>query len=133
MRKYFLSVMLLAISSIHASAIPCFTPGEDKTFFDQPTVMLGIAFNFGGAASAQNFGITAKVLSNDFQDYQAATVGMTYFPKKESSNLGLDVGLAYKATTAVGTVGWDFLSNQLQFSAGYVDAQEPQGSYVCVG
>ena len=133
MRKYFLSVMLLAISSIHASAIPCFTPGEDKTFFDQPSVMLGIAFNFGGAASVQNFGIPANVLSNDFQGYQATSVGMTYFPKKESNNLGLDVGLAYKAATAVGTVGWDYFGNQLQFSTGYVDAQEPQGSYVCVG
>ena len=125
--------MLMATSSTHASAIPCFTPAEDKTFFDQPTVMLGIAFNFGGAASAQNYGITANVLSNDFQDYQAASVGMTYFPNKESNNLRLDVGLASKAATAVGTFGWDYFGNQLQFSAGYVDAQEPQGSYVCVG
>ena len=125
--------MLMATSSTHASAIPCLTPAEDKTFFDQPTVMLGIAFNFGGAASVQNFGIPATVLSNDFQDYQAASVGMTYFPNKEFNNLRLDVGLASKTATAVGTFGWDYFGNQLQFSAGYVDAQEPQGSYVCVG
>ena len=79
--------------------------------------MLGISFNFGGGSSSQNFGITAKVLSNDWQDYQAAAVGVTYYPMKEASKLGIDAGLAYKSTFAVGTIGWDFLNQQPQISA----------------
>ena len=125
-------MMVFAIGSSNAFAT-CLGSIEEKTFFDQPTVMLGIAFNFGGAASTQSFGITAKVLSNDWQDYQSAAVGVTYFPMKDTDNLGLDVGLAYKATTAVGTVGWDFLNSAPQFSSGYVDAQEPQRTNYCIG
>ena len=132
MKKYMLPLVCLAFYSTPAFAVPAYCIlAEEKTFFDQPTVMLGIAFNFGGAASAQSFGITAKVLSNNFQEYHAASVGMTYFPTKETNNIGLDVGLAYKNTTTVGTMGWDFLNSAPQFSAGYVDAQEAQRAVFC--
>ena len=125
MKKYLLSAALLALGVTHAFARPEFCV-EDKSFFGQPAVMLGVTFNFGGGSAQQNFGITAKVLSNDWQDYQAAAVGVTYFPMKADHNLGLDASLAYKGTFAVGTIGWDFLNNQPQVSAGYVDAQEPR-------
>lgn len=124
MKKYLLSVALIALGASQASAAQC--PFQDKTFFDQPAVMLGISFNFGGGSAEQNFGITAKVLSNDWQDYQAAAVGVTYYPMKETNKVGLDASLAYKGTFAVGTIGWDFLNQQPQISAGYVDAQVPQ-------
>ena len=124
MKKYLMSAALLALGSTQAFAIQC--PLQTKEFFDQPTVMLGISFNFGGGSSTQNFGITAKILSNNWQDYQAAAVGMTYSPMKADHKVGLDASLAYKGTFAVGTIGWDFLNQQPQVSTGYVDAQEPQ-------
>jgi hypothetical protein len=130
MKKYLLSAALLALGSTQALALPECT-FEDKSFFDQPAVMLGLSFNFGGGSAEQSFGITAKVLSNDWQDYQAAALGMTYYPMKETNKVGLDASLAYKSTFAVGTIGWDFLNNQPQVSAGYVDAQEPKRSYGC--
>ena len=124
MNKYLLTAALLALGATQSFAAQC--PLQEKTFFDQPSVMLGVTFNFGGGAAEQNFGITAKVLSNDWQDYQAAAVGVTYFPMKADHKLGLDASLAYKGTFAVGTIGWDFLNQQPQVSAGYVDAQEPR-------
>jgi len=120
MKKYLLSAALLALCTTQAFAIIPLC-SEDKSFFDQPAVMLGVTFNFGGGAVAQNFGISAKVLSNDWQDYQAAAVGVTYFPMKTDHKLGLDASLAYKGSFAVGTIGWDFLNNQPQVSAGYVE------------
>ena len=125
MKKYLLSVALLGLASTQAFAC-CDCPTQEKAFFDQPTVMLGISFNFGSGSAEQNFGITAKVLSNDWQDYQAAAVGVTYYPMNETNKVGLDASLAYKGTFAVGTIGWDFLNKQPQVSAGYVDAQVPQ-------
>jgi hypothetical protein len=128
MKKILLSVALLALGSSYAAARPEFCV-EDKSFFGQPAVMLGVTFNFGGGSTEQNFGISAKILSNDWQDYQAAAVGVTYFPMKADHKLGLDASLAYKGTFAAGTLGWDFLNQQPQVSAGYVDAQEPRLSY----
>ena len=130
MKKLLLSIALIGLTSTQALAVQ-YCPLEDKSFFDQPAVMLGLTFNFGGGSAAQNFGITAKVLSNDWQDYQAAAVGFTYFPMNETNKVGLDAGLAYKSTFAVGTIGWDFLNNQPQVGAGYVDAQEPQRTFDC--
>ncbi len=126
MRKFLLPALLMALVPLKAFATIPWCTHEDKSFFDTPTIMLGMTFNFGGASTEQNIGISAKILSNDWQDYQAAALGFTYFPGAEAHKIGVDASLAYKATTAVGSVGWDIVNARPQVSFGYVDAQEPK-------
>ena len=126
-KKLLLTTLLLTASTTAAFAAPrpqC--DHENKTFFDQPSLMIGVVFNFGGGASAgQDLGITAKILSNDWQNYQAAALGVTFFPMKETNKVAFDASLAYKWDGAAATIGWDLTNAAPQFGLGYVDAQEP--------
>ena len=127
-KKLLLTTLLLTASTTAASAAVC-NP-EDKTFFDQPSLMIGVVFNFGGGASAgQGLGITAKILSNDWQNYQAAALGVTFFPMKETKKVALDASLAYKWDGAAASIGWDLTNSKPQFGLGYVDTQEPGCGY----
>ena len=127
MRKILLTTLLLTASTTSAFALPpkqC--NHEDKSFFDQPALMIGVVFNLGGATSAgQDLGITAKILSNDWQNYQAAALGVTFFPMKETKKVAFDASLAYKWDGAAASIGWDLTNAAPQFGLGYVDAQEP--------
>jgi hypothetical protein len=129
MKKCLLTILLLAASTASAFAEPPPPPQcdhEDKSLFDQPALMIGVVFNFGGGASAgKDLGITAKILSNDWQNYQAAAFGVTYFPMKETKKVALDASLAYKWDGAAASIGWDLTNATPQFGLGYVDAQEP--------
>jgi hypothetical protein len=127
-KKLLLTTLLLTASTTSAFAGPpppqC--DHEDKTFFDQPALMIGVVFNFGGNASVgQDLGITAKILSNDWQNYQAAALGVTFFPMKETKKVAFDASLAYKWDGAAASIGWDLTNATPQFGLGYVDAQEP--------
>lgn len=134
MRKFLLPALFLALAPLKGFAAPYpVCTHEDKSFFATPSIMLGVTFNFGGPSNGQNIGISAKILSNNWQDYQAAALGFTYFPSAEANKIGIDASLAYKTTAAVGTVGWDIVNARPQVSFGYLDAQEPKLEFCPVG
>lgn len=83
-----------------------------------PTVMLGLAFNFG-ADPKENIGVTAKVISNNDPDRFIFGGGGTYFPLAKEQ-FGLDISAGYLADHAAVTAGYDFMRWTPQISAGWV-------------
>lgn len=84
---------------------------------DGPTIMLGIAFDFG-ASPKDNFGITGKVLSNDRPGHFVVGAGGTYFPFAREQ-VGADISGGYLTDHAAVTAGYDFMRWNPQVSAGW--------------
>jgi hypothetical protein len=82
-----------------------------------PTVMLGIAFDFG-ANPKENIGITGKVISNDQPGRFVVGAGGTYFPFAREQ-FGADISGGYLTDHAAVTAGYDFMRWTPQISAGW--------------
>lgn len=87
-----------------------------------PAAFVGIGYTFGG-----NFGLTVKVLSSDHEDNGVLAVGASWYPQA-SNQFGLDVSAGYAGDNAAALVGWDFLQQKPQFSAGWADTDEDSTS-----
>lgn len=85
---------------------------------ENPTVMLGIAFNFG-ANPKENIGITGKVISTNEPHNFVIGVGSTFFPFAREQ-FGIDISGGYVTDNAAITAGYDFLRWTPQVSAGWV-------------
>lgn len=85
-----------------------------------PTVMLGLSFNFGGNAPVST-GLTLKLLSDDEADSFVGAAGVSYF-FDNGGYFGLDAGIGYLFEGDVATtLTYDFINDRPQFSIGYAD------------
>lgn len=85
----------------------------------RPTVMLGVAFNFGGGSAQSNVGITLKLLHSDRRNRAVGAVGVSFFPWGDDVAFGLDAGIGYTGRNAAAVISYDFLNASPQFSAGW--------------
>ncbi len=86
-------------------------------------VMLGVAYNFGGQASLNNLGITAKVLSSDEADKWVGALGVSFYPWSDKQ-LGLDVSGGYNFESSAVLIGYDFLKGAPQISGGWSNTED---------
>ena len=82
-------------------------------------IFFGISYAFGGGGP----GISLKVLSSDKEDKAVAGAGVSYYPLA-AKPFGVDVGVGYNFNNAGVMVGYDFLQNGVQVSAGYVNTDD---------
>lgn len=85
--------------------------------YAEPSLMLGLALNFGGGES--RLGATAKVLSDNAPDKIVGAAGVTYF--FDDKSFGLDAGLGYTFDGGAVTLTYDFTNQSPQISAGLAD------------
>ena len=88
----------------------------------EPTLMLGLAINFGGGKSA-SLGMTAKVLSDNRENRFVGAAGITYF-FDDGGYFGADIGIGRTFQNSAATLGYDFLNNRPQISAGWAKTSE---------
>ncbi|MDV4145384.1 MULTISPECIES: hypothetical protein [Shimia] len=85
-----------------------------------PTVMFGLAFNFGGGAPVST-GLTLKLLTDDEAQSVVGAAGVSYF-FDNGGYFGLDAGVGYLFDGDVATtLTYDFINDRPQFSLGYAD------------
>lgn len=84
-----------------------------------PSVMLGIALNFGGG-SQPSVGVTGKVLSSDRADEVVGSAGVSYF-FDQGGYWGADLGIGYTFNDSAATLGYDFVNRRPQVSVGWAD------------
>lgn len=111
------AALLLAAAPAVAIDMPSEEPTQDRS--SRPSVMLGVAFNFGGGAANSNVGITLKLLHSDRRNRAVGAVGVTFFPWGDDVAFGLDAGIGYNFRNGAAVVSYDFLNASPQFSAGW--------------
>jgi hypothetical protein len=89
------------------------------------TAFFGLSYNFG--ATAADWGVTIKVLTDNEEDKFVAAAGLSYFPYAVQK-FGVDVGGGYLFKHGAATLGWDFLHKTPQLSLGYVNTDDDDGS-----
>jgi hypothetical protein len=120
------SVAILALVSTSAYAQPAPAPEVpyNETGGDtHPTVMLGLAFDFGPRVDKGSVGITAKLLSTNEEDHFVFGGGLTYFPWAEEK-FGLDASAGYNFDNFALMGGFDVIRLQPQISGGWVPTVE---------
>lgn len=95
----------------------------------EPTMMLGLALNFGGGESA-SLGVTAKVLSDNKPDSFVGAAGLTYF-LEDGGYFGADLGVGRTFKNSAATLGYDFINNRPQISAGWAKTREAKTAEIC--
>lgn len=113
----------LLMAATPAAAAEREEPTQDRS--SRPSVMLGVAFNFGGGAANSNVGITLKLLSSDRRNRAVGAVGVTFFPWGDDVAFGLDAGIGYNFRNGAAVVSYDFLNASPQFSAGWAHTRSP--------
>lgn len=120
MRRLMLSTALMALFAV-APAYSQAAPSTSNDF--HPTVMLGLAFDFGKQSHQENIGLTAKVLSTNEEDQFVVGGGITYFPWADDK-LGLDVGVGYNFKDVAAVISYDFMRKMPQVSGGWVPTED---------
>lgn len=92
-----------------------------STAYADPTFMLGGTISFGTGQGSQ-FGISARILSNDQEDEATFGTGVTYYPG--SGDFGYDVFAGWSFDNAVFGVGYDFRQRTPIMSLGVSNTQE---------
>ena len=82
----------------------------------------GLTYGFG--TSLGDFGITAKILSDDDANTAVVGAGVSYFPLAEGQKFGVDLSAGYLFENSAVTLGWDFLQKKPQFGFGYIDTED---------
>lgn len=95
-------------------------------------VMLGVAYNFGGQASLNNLGFTAKVLSSNEEDKWVAALGATLYPWSDKL-LGIDLSGGYNFQNSAVLIGYDFLKGQPQISGGWSNTDDKDSAPILEG
>lgn len=90
----------------------------------------GISYVFGSSFSEGDFGITAKILSDDDPNTAVAAAGVSYFPFAKEKKLGADLSTGYLFENAAVTGGWDFLQWKPQVAVGYVNTEDDKSTPV---
>ncbi len=91
-----------------------------NSVFASPAVMVGVSYNF----DSRDFGVTAKLLSDDEEDEIVGAVGATYYPGSTTSKFGVDAGVGYTFDNAAAVVSWDFIRKESQVSVGWADVDD---------
>ena len=86
----------------------------------------GLTYGFG--ASPGDFGVTAKILSDDDANTAVVGAGVSYFPFAEEMKFGVDVSAGYLFKNSSLSVGWDFLQKKPQLSFGYVNTENKKST-----
>lgn len=85
-----------------------------------PTVMVGLSFNFGGGETVST-GLSIKLLSDDKAETVVGAAGVSYF-FDNGGYFGLDAGMGYLFNADIATtLTYDFINNRPQFGVGYAD------------
>jgi hypothetical protein len=105
------AIISSAVAAVLLAALPLSATAD-------PAAFVGVTYSFGG-----NFGVTAKVLSSDHEDNGVLAVGATWYPGA-AKQFGLDVSAGYAGDNAAALIGWDFLQQKAQFSAGWADTDD---------
>jgi hypothetical protein len=82
--------------------------------------MVGVSYNFDGRAAPSGLGFTAKVLTSDKEDKWVGAAGVTLLPWAQR-RVGVDVSAGYTFDNSTVLVGYDFLQQAPQVSAGWSD------------
>ena len=120
-------VALPSLAHAYREPAPVSSSSNSHDVFDNPGVMVGLAFKFGGAApSTKDIGITAKILSNRNEDTFVLGAGVTFYPM-EPQSFGLDISAGYNFDNATIMGGFDFLQKTPQLSIGWsnTDKDDP--------
>ncbi len=88
-------------------------------------VFLGLSVQLGSGMSAQDFGLTAKVVSSKREDRAVLGGGISFYPfGPGSTRVGLDIGAGVQGRSSGAIVGYDLLLGRPSFSAGYVNTKD---------
>jgi len=112
LKKIFLTMVVIFAFTFQAQAM------DLGTFF-------GISYNFGSTAA--DWGVTAKVLSDNEEDKLVAAAGVSFFPYA-AQKFGVDVGGGYLFSCGAVTMGWDFLHATPQLSLGIAHTDDDSSS-----
>src|SRR5258706_14761657 len=88
-----------------------------------PTVMVGLSFDFGRDTLEEGLGVTAKVLSSNRPDHFVVGGGVSFFPWSQDK-FGLDASAGYTFDQAAVMGGLDVLNMKPQLSAGWADTHD---------
>lgn len=121
--KIFLVAAAFAVAAF-TSAANAQCPTTTVSDFN-PTVMVGLTYNFGGSDAKENLGLTAKVLSTNEANHFVAGGGVSYFPgAKDKDKIGLDAGVGFNGTNVIGLAGYDLLRQSPSVSVGWAPTAE---------
>ena len=82
----------------------------------------GISYNFG--TSAADWGVTAKIMSDDDANTAVVAAGVSYFPFAKEKKFGADLSGGYLFENGAVTLGFDFLQWKPQLAVGYIDTED---------
>ncbi|MCD6580796.1 MAG: hypothetical protein J7K90_03260 [Desulfuromusa sp.] len=82
----------------------------------------GISYNFG--TSVEDWGITAKIMSDDDANTAVVAAGVSYFPFAKEKKFGADLSGGYLFENGAVTLGFDFLQWTPQLGLGYIDTED---------
>ena len=123
------SVVALISSSNMVSA-QCVSPIQQSNY--QPTAMLGLTFELGSGSPTENMGITAKILSTNEANHFVVGGGVSFFPAaKTKSKIGIDAGVGMNGSNISGLIGYDFIRNNPELSAGWAPTVEDSYTVPC--
>ncbi len=90
-----------------------------------PTLMIGAGFSFGGNQGPQ-YGVTAKVLSDDQSEEFVLGAGVSYY--FGSGEFGADLSAGYLFDNTAAMVGYDFMQQSIVASLGYAEVSEVEAA-----
>lgn len=110
MKKWLIAASLVCLSSVARA---------------EAGVFVGLSMQLGGRFSAQDFGLSAKVVSSNREDRAVLGGGISFYPfGAGSTRIGLDVGAGVQGKSVGALVGYDLLLGRPTFSAGYVNTKD---------
>lgn len=124
MKRMLLSFAALVAASTMAFAAPPPTQSDDPN----PTIMIGMVFQFGDAAKAGDIGFTVKAISTNRPNEFVVGGGLSFFPwaADKSNQIGFDLGAGYNFDHMSAFVGYDFLRWKSSASLGYAWTEEKE-------
>ena len=87
-----------------------------------PGGFFGISYVFG--SSLGDFGLSAKILSDNDENTGVVGAGLSYFPFAKEKKFGADLSAGYLFQNGAVTGGWDFLQRKPQLGIGYVNTKD---------
>lgn len=125
MKKLLLStaIALLLPAGIASAGTASVISVPAKSHSAHPTLLFGIAVEFGDSVSTPDVGVTAKVLSSNRPNQFVVGGGVGYFPWSDQP-FGVDLDIGYTFNHAAILGGYDFLRQKPQLSAGFVPTDE---------
>jgi hypothetical protein len=103
------------------AALPAAATSPPTTGSSEPTVMVGLSFDFGRDTLEEGIGLTVKGISSNQPDHFVGGAGVSYFPFAKDRMFGIDASAGYTFDNGAVMGGLDVLNMQPQLSAGWAD------------